>query len=67
MHGYAKTDCADKHFLIDYCEIHYGESREEYVGHCNKSERSGLAWFRTGFWKLWQWSATGRRKCERIA
>ena len=68
MHGYAKPRQPWQHLLVGYCEIHSGGSREEYVGHCNKSERSGLAWFRTGFWKSWQWkNTTGKRKCQRIA
>jgi hypothetical protein len=27
-------------------------AREEYIGCCTRNERSGLAWFRTGIWKL---------------
>jgi hypothetical protein len=29
-----------------------GWAREEYAIRCTRNERSGLGWFRTGFWKL---------------
>jgi hypothetical protein len=27
-------------------------AREEYIACCTRNERSGLAWFKTGIWKL---------------
>jgi hypothetical protein len=31
-----------------------GVGREEYTVYCTRKERSGLAWFRAGIWKLRQ-------------
>jgi hypothetical protein len=41
----------DKGSLIFYFETKLVWAREEYVA-CSKNERSGLAWFKTGIWKL---------------
>jgi hypothetical protein len=27
-------------------------TREQYISCCTRNERSGLAWFKTGIWKL---------------
>jgi hypothetical protein len=41
-----------KRSLIFYSEIKQEWVREEYIVCCTRNERSGLAWFKTGIWKL---------------
>jgi hypothetical protein len=41
-----------KRSLIFYCDIKFEWAREEYTICCTRNERSGLAWFKTGIWKL---------------
>jgi hypothetical protein len=41
-----------KRSLIFYSEMKQEWAREEYIGCCTRNERSGLAWFKTGIWKL---------------
>jgi hypothetical protein len=38
--------------LIFYCEMKLEWAREEYTVCCTRNDRSGLAWFKTGIWKL---------------
>jgi hypothetical protein len=38
--------------LIFYTEMKQEWAREEYIVCCTRNERSGLAWFKTGIWKL---------------
>jgi hypothetical protein len=42
----------EKKSLIFYSEMKQEWAREEYIVCCTKNERSGLAWFKTGIWKL---------------
>jgi hypothetical protein len=42
----------EKRSLIFYCEMILEWGREEYTVYCTRSQRSGLAWFKTGIWKL---------------
>lgn len=37
--------------LVYYCEIKEGCGTENYI-HCNRSDRSGIAWLTTGIWKM---------------
>jgi hypothetical protein len=41
----------DKSSLIFYSKIKQEWAREQYIS-CTRNERSGLAWFKTGIWKL---------------
>jgi hypothetical protein len=38
--------------LIFYCDKKVEWGREEYTVCCTRNGRSGLAWFKTGIWKL---------------
>jgi hypothetical protein len=42
----------EKRSLIFYSEMKQEWAREEYIFCCARNERSGLAWFKTGIWKL---------------
>jgi hypothetical protein len=42
----------EKRSLIFYSEMKQEWAREEYIGCCTRNGRSGLAWFKTGIWKL---------------
>jgi hypothetical protein len=42
----------EKRSLILYSEMGQEWTREEYIVCCTRNERSGLAWFKTGIWKL---------------
>jgi hypothetical protein len=41
-----------KRSLIFYNEMKQELAREEYTVCCTRNERSGLAWFKAGIWKL---------------
>jgi hypothetical protein len=41
-----------KRSLIFYSEMKQEWAREQYISCCSRTERSGLAWFKTGIWKL---------------
>jgi hypothetical protein len=55
-----KKDAADRMFantgekrsLICYCDMKFEWALEAYTVCCTRNERSGLAWFKTGIWKL---------------
>jgi hypothetical protein len=42
----------EKRPLIFYRDMKQEWAREEYIVYCTRNERSGLAWFKTGIWKL---------------
>jgi hypothetical protein len=42
----------EKSSLIFYSEMKQECAREQYISCCSSTERSGLAWFKTGIWKL---------------
>jgi hypothetical protein len=42
----------EKRSLIFYSEMKQELAREQYISCCTRNERSGLAWFKTGIWKL---------------
>jgi hypothetical protein len=42
----------ERRSLIFYSEMKQEWASEEYIVCCTRNERSGLAWFRTGIWKL---------------
>jgi hypothetical protein len=42
----------EKRSLIFYSEMKQERAREQYIVFCTRNERSGLAWFKTGIWKL---------------
>jgi hypothetical protein len=42
----------DQSSLILYSEMKQEWAREQYINCCTGVERSGLAWFKTGIWKL---------------
>jgi hypothetical protein len=42
----------EKRSLIFYSEMKQEWAREEYTVCCTRNERNGLAWFKTGIWKL---------------
>jgi hypothetical protein len=42
----------EKRSLIFYSEMKYEWARDEYIVCCTRNERSGLAGFRSGIWKL---------------
>jgi hypothetical protein len=42
----------EKRSLIFYSEMKQEWAREKYISCCRRIERSGLAWFKTGIWKL---------------
>jgi hypothetical protein len=60
MHGDLKSQIThlsvcnmrEKILLKFYCEKKLQWSREEHTVYCTRNERSGLAWLKTGIWKL---------------
>jgi hypothetical protein len=42
----------EKSSLIFYSEMKQEWAREQYISCCSMTERSGLAWFKSGIWKL---------------
>jgi hypothetical protein len=42
----------EKRSLIIYSEMKQEWAREEHIVCCTRNERSGLAWVKTGIWKL---------------
>jgi hypothetical protein len=42
----------EKKPLIFYTEMKQEWAREKYIVCCTRNTRSGLAWFKTGIWKL---------------
>jgi hypothetical protein len=42
----------EKSSLIFYSEMKQEWAREQYISCCTRTEKSGLAWFKTGIWKL---------------
>jgi hypothetical protein len=46
------SEIKEKSSLIFYIEMKQEWSREQYIFCCSKTERSGLACFKTGIWKL---------------
>jgi hypothetical protein len=42
----------EKQSLVFYSEMKQKLAREECIVYCTRNERSGLAWFKSGIWKL---------------
>jgi hypothetical protein len=42
----------ERQSLIFYSEMKQEWAREENIVCCTRNKRSGLAWFKTGIWKL---------------
>jgi hypothetical protein len=51
----------EKRSLIFYYNMKLEWARKEYTVCCTRNERSGLAWFKTGIWKL-RWMRKGLEK-----
>jgi hypothetical protein len=47
-----EAEMRDKKSLSLYGELKHSGGRETYTSCCNVKERSGVAWFRLGIWKL---------------
>jgi hypothetical protein len=45
--------------------MHYWNqwAREQYISCCTRNERSGLAWFKTGIWKLRDMRKGSEKRC----